>query len=95
MTDPIETPLSRPVADMDPAELELRRRTLVAQISSHPGGTDDAPLDWLRELAAVTSALRRRTAGPPKRPRTTTGTGSACKGPKGAPKSVGDLLDLL
>lgn len=51
-----------------PQELETRRRTIVSDLTTKYKGYDDpdVPLDLLAELTAVTSALRRKTAGPPK-----------------------------
>ena len=49
---------------MSPGELEIRRRELVQSATST--SVDDLPLETLRELAAITAQLRRKTAGPPK-----------------------------
>lgn len=68
--------------DKSPGELEARRRELVALAK---GNVDDLSLDQLRELAAITSALRRRTAGPPK----------AAKAAKGAKKPKATMDDLM
>lgn len=53
---------------LSPAELEQRRRDIVKLLSEMPGGYDDpnVPTETLHELAVITGALRRRTAGPPK-----------------------------
>lgn len=51
-----------------PSELEQRRREIIAHISTFPQQENDdaVPFDLLRELAAITSTLRRRNSGPPK-----------------------------
>lgn len=51
-----------------PSELEARRREIVQYLLSMPKGYDDenVPESVLHELAVITGALRRRTAGPPK-----------------------------
>jgi hypothetical protein len=51
-----------------PAELEQRRREIVQSLTTQFKGFDDpdVPTTLLHELAAITSALRRRTSGPPK-----------------------------
>lgn len=50
-------------ADMDPNLLELRRREILAKAN---GVHDNLEIDELRELAAITSVIRRRSSGPPK-----------------------------
>jgi len=52
-----------------PAELETRRRELTAQMQQFPKGYDDPdlPEEMLRELAAITMALRRKNAKPPSK----------------------------
>lgn len=45
-------------------ELDQRRREIVARYTS--SNPDDMELDDLRELAAITGVLRRRTAQAPK-----------------------------
>ncbi len=56
-------------SDSTPAELEQRRREIVMSLTTQYHGYDDpdVPLDLLRELAFITSTLRRKNAGPPKR----------------------------
>jgi hypothetical protein len=56
-------------SDKSPAELEQRRRLIVTSLTTQYRGYDDpnVPLDLLRELAFITSTLRRRNAGPPKK----------------------------
>lgn len=54
-------------AAMDPNTLELKRRTIVAKAA---GNHDNLDLDDLRELAAITAVLRRRSSGPPKAAKT-------------------------
>ena len=51
------------IAELSPAELEARRRQIVASCA---GNWEALSVEDLRELSAITSALRRRTAGPPK-----------------------------
>lgn len=53
-----------------PAELHARRQEIVIEISGLPRKHDDAPTILLQELAFITGALRRKTAGPPKTART-------------------------
>jgi len=54
--------------DRTPAELEMRRREIVTSLTTKYRGYDDpdVPLDLLRELAFITSTLRRKNAGPPR-----------------------------
>lgn len=56
------------LAEADPPKLESRRRELTAAMQQFPKGYDDPdlPEEWLRELAAITIALRRKNAKPPK-----------------------------
>lgn len=51
-----------------PPELEARRREIILTMQTKFKGYDDPsiPLETLQELAAVTSYLRRKNAGPPK-----------------------------
>lgn len=58
-----------------PAELEQRRREIVMSLTTRYQGYDDpdVPLDLLRELAFITSTLRRKNAGPPKSRKSTNG----------------------
>lgn len=51
-----------------PSELEQRRRDIVQSLTKEYRGFDDpdVPLDLLRELALITSTLRRKHSGPPK-----------------------------
>jgi hypothetical protein len=55
--------------DLTPAELEQRRREIVLSLTTQYSGYDDpaVPLTLLQELAVITSTLRRKNAGPPKR----------------------------
>lgn len=46
-----------------PGELELMRREIITQAA---GNYDGLSMDTLKRLAAITAALRRKTAGPPK-----------------------------
>lgn len=54
-----------------PAELEQRRRDIVEDLKKNYKGWDDpsVPTSLLHELAALTSTLRRRTSGPPAKPK--------------------------
>jgi hypothetical protein len=51
-----------------PAQLEQRRMEVIAEARKFTN-MDDVPLDTLRELSALTGAIRRGTAGPPKNAR--------------------------
>ena len=53
-------------ASLPPVDLESRRRAIVAKAA---GQHDNLSFEELRELAAITSVLRRRSSGPPKAPR--------------------------
>jgi len=55
-----------------PAELEARRREIVSSLTTKYKGYDDpdVPIELLRELALLTSTLRRKNAGPPRQKRT-------------------------
>lgn len=52
-----------------PSELEQRRRDIVMSLTTQYRGYDDpeVPLELLSELALITSTLRRKNAGPPRR----------------------------
>jgi hypothetical protein len=52
-----------------PSELEQRRRDIVQSLTTKYRGYDDpdVPIELLGELALITSALRRKNAGPPRR----------------------------
>lgn len=70
-------------ANTPPADLEARRRAIVAKAA---GSHDNLTLDELHELAAITGVLRRKASGPPK----------AAKAPKAsrakaAPATLDDL----
>ena len=56
------------VDNQTPSELEQRRRDIVQSLTKDYRGFDDpeVPLDLLRELALITSTLRRKHSGPPK-----------------------------
>lgn len=58
------------VDDRTPSELEARRREIVHLLTHQYNGYDDinVPLPLLQELAFLTSTLRRKNAGPPRRP---------------------------
>lgn len=77
------------LATMNAAELEQRRRELVAKIGAMP--VDDVPLEQLRELSALTAHLRRKSSGPPK------AAGSTKKAAKGPQKkaTVSDIFDQI
>lgn len=51
---------------LSPAELEQRRGQIVSTMAKLPRSYTDAPTEMLQELAYITGALRKRTAGPPK-----------------------------
>lgn len=54
---------------LQPAQLEQRRRDLrdeIAKLSINGTDLHLVPTEMLQELAFITGALRRRTAGPPK-----------------------------
>jgi hypothetical protein len=57
------------VSARTPGELEQRRRDIVQSLTKDFKGFDDpeVPLDLLRELALITSTLRRKHSGPPKK----------------------------
>jgi hypothetical protein len=61
------------VSNRTPSELEQRRRDIVMSLTKDFKGFDDpaVPLDLLRELALITSTLRRKHSGPPKTKKTT------------------------
>lgn len=79
---------------LSPSELEQRRRNIVAKYVGTGPGADpttkaaDMTTAELHELAAITSALRRRTAGPPK-------AGKAAKSAKAKRSPTAALTDLL
>jgi hypothetical protein len=58
--------------DRTPSELEQRRRDIVQSLTKDYRGFDDpeVPLELLRELALITSTLRRKHSGPPKAKKT-------------------------
>jgi hypothetical protein len=58
-----------------PSELEQRRRDIVGSLTKDFKGFDDpeVPLELLRELALITSTLRRKHSGPPKTKKTPSG----------------------
>lgn len=58
-------------AAMDPNLLESKRRTLVTKSQ---GNHENLDIDDLRELAAITAVLRRRSSGPPKAVKTRAST---------------------
>lgn len=62
---------------MDPNLLEAKRRALVTKAA---GSHDNLEIDDLRELAAITAVLRRRSSGPPKAVKTP-GAKKVKKGP--------------
>lgn len=87
---PEVTPETFGLVDKSPAELEERRRQIVAKIAAAPGGYDDPdiPIEILQELSLVTGMLRRKTAGPPKAAKPT----KRGNGPK---LSSDDLMNLI
>jgi hypothetical protein len=72
--------------DKTPSELEQRRRDIVQSLTQEYKGFDDpeVPLELLRELAQITSTLRRKHSGPPK-----------TKKPTAGPKTKTTLDDLM
>jgi hypothetical protein len=68
-------PNAEAIRETDPMRLEARRREIVLSLTTVYRGYDDpeVPMELLRELAFITSTLRRKQAGPPraKRPSTT------------------------
>lgn len=54
-------------AAMPPADLEARRREIVAMAR---GNHENLDHDLLHELAAITGVLRRKASGPPKAAKT-------------------------
>lgn len=60
------------ISQKTPGELEQRRRDIVQSLTRDFKGFDDpeVPLDLLRELALITSTLRRKHSGPPKAKKT-------------------------
>lgn len=52
-----------------PSELEQRRRDIVASLTTKYRGYDDpdVPIELLHQLAVITSTLRKKNAGPPRR----------------------------
>ena len=74
------------IAAQTPSELEQRRRDIVQSLTKDFKGFDDpeVPLDLLRELALITSTLRRKHSGPPK-----------TKKPGATPKAKVTIDDLM
>ena len=72
-----------------PQELEQRRRDIVKDLQTNYKGWDDpdVPVSLLHELAALTSTLRRRTSGPPAKPKPR-------KGNKGVSTTDDLMIDL-
>lgn len=56
------------LAEAEPAQLEARRAAIsLEMLTQYKGFNDpDLPIKLLQELSAITGALRRRTAKPPK-----------------------------
>lgn len=63
------------IRETDPMRLEARRREIVLSLTTVYKGYDDpdVPMELLRELAFITSTLRRKQAGPPRAKRPTSG----------------------
>ena len=61
---------------LPPADLEARRRALVAKAA---GNHDNLSIDDLHELAAITGVLRRKSSGPPKAAKALGGSKRAAK----------------
>jgi hypothetical protein len=70
---------------MNGAELEQRRRLIVEKLRGVP--LDEAPIDALKELSAITAQLRIKSAGPPK-------SAEAKKGAKKVPVKKATLDDI-
>lgn len=72
-------------------ELEAERRAIVQSLTTTYKGYEDPniPRDLLAKLAVITSTLRRKNAGPPKKPKT-----PSEKGPK-SKKDLNDILGML
>ena len=80
------------IQNLSAAELEQRRRDLVASMAKLPNTFRDAPTATLQELAFITGALRRKTSGPPKEAKPL----KATKRPgSGAPAASLDDLDSM
>lgn len=69
--------------DMNPADLEARRREIVAIAA---GNHENLNITILHELAAITGVLRRKASGPPKVVKT-----PGAKKPKKVAASLDDL----
>lgn len=56
------------LSDKSPAELENRRREIIAEMTTKYRGYDDpdVPEALLTELAVVAASLRKKNSGPPK-----------------------------
>lgn len=78
--------------DKTPQELEAQRREIVLSLTTKYKGYDDpdVPRETLALLAVITSTLRRKNAGPPKKVKAPAGE----KAPKGK-KSLDDVLGML
>lgn len=73
---------------LSPAQLEQRRRELIAEIAKLPRSYKDAATEVLQELAFLTGTLRRKTAGPPKETKRT-------KRSNGPAASIDDLEGMM
>lgn len=79
------------LAGLNAAELDQRRRDIVARIAGIP--VDDVDLDTLRELSALTAQLRKKSAGPPPKA-AANGKAAPKKGPV-KKATVADIFDAL
>ena len=70
------TDLFPTLVSMTPAELALRRKTIIGDRTSHRALSDEE----LEELSAIVSLLRRKQSGPPREKEEKPAKGSKPKG---------------
>lgn len=77
--------------DKSPQELETERREIVLSLTTKYRGYDDpeVPRELLARLAVITATLRRKNAGPPKKPKAEPKAKAAPK------KSLAAVMDVL
>lgn len=73
-----------------PSELEQRRRNIISTYSNS-ASVDDMSIEHLKELAAITSAMRRRTVTGPKSAKKASSAKRASK----SPASVDDIFNAI